>query len=404
MFFQRLITWFAAGCLFAGLPALAQDAVGPIVIADAFSQMREANAYQLDDGNLALLSDTLHVLNAALSPDGRFLAVNVVAPVFFESAGCSGPIPADLWLLNLETGDHRMLSEQPENATHCGDDNNISRSRLDWSPDSSQFVWTEYHSGNDTLSLGVYDRAAGQTNVVPLDFPEQLGAGPGPVTPQWLASGIAFYSLTYDEALGDGAVSIRLYMPDGTFIAETPVWTANEYGMPDTMLLITHRGRDYAAYHWFRNDHWELYDLLNQQKFWFGETRAYPELVSAAQPETSLRVRLLPVEAYVANSGNPYQVEMLDSSGNVLSEPMDISFADDIPQVVVFSPDGQTLAFRRYNADTGVYENQIDFMGAAATPAFIPGEDITRFSLAWGSWQWVFPDDLELVKFPDVLG
>lgn len=383
---------------------LAQNSAGPIVIAAPFNRLPEANIYQLADGRLTLLADTLHGLNASLSPDGRFLAANVMASVVFESEGCNGPIPVDLWLLNMETGETLMLRGQPENATYCGDDNIISRSELDWSPDGRQFVWTEYNSGDDTLSLGVYDLAADQIHMVSLDFPEQNDSGPRPITPYWIASGIAFYSVTYDEAIADSVWSVRLYAPDATFIAETPIWVANDYGLPDTMLLVTHEGRDYAAYHWFRNDYWTLYDLLNQQAFWFGETPAYPELVSAAQPETSLRVRLLPGDSFTPQSGNPYQVEMLDSAGNVLYEAMDIKFVDDIPQVVALSPDGQTLVFRHYNVDTRVYENQINSIGADTALTFIPGEGIDQFFLVWGSWQWIFPDSLNLAEFPDSLG
>jgi len=385
-------------------PPLAQDSAGPIVIADAFNRLPEANIYQLDDGRLTLVADTLHVVDAALSPDGRFLAANVMASVVFESEGCSGPIPVDLWLLNLETEETLMLRGQPENDTYCGDDNNISRSKVDWSPDGRQFVWTEYNSGADTLSLGVYDLATSQTSIVSLDFPEQNDAGPSPITPYWLASGIAFYSVIYDEAIADSAWSVRLYAPDATFIAETPIWIANDYGLPDTVLLITHEGRDYAAHHWFLNDYWTLYDLLNQQKFWFGETPAYPELVSAEQPETSLRLRLVPRDSFTPHSENPYQVEILDSSGTVLYEPMNIKTVEDIPQVLALSPDGQTLIFRLYNTDTRVYENQVNSIGADTSLTFIPDEEIKRFSLLWGGWQWVFPEEFELLEFPESLG
>lgn len=404
MVFQRWIPCLVVGFLFAVLPVQAQDSAGPIVIVDAFTRLEAANAYQLEDGHLTLLSNSLHVLNATLSPDGRFLAANVMAALVLESEGCSGPIPADLWLMNLESGEQLMLRGQPENATYCGDDNNISRSEVDWSPDGRQFVWTEFNSGDDTLSLGVYDLAAEQANLVTLDIPEQLGAGPGPISPSWIASGIAFYSVTYDRALAEEALSVRLYSPDGAFVADTPIWTAREYGLPDTVLLTTYRGRDYAAYHWFRNDEWVLYDLLDQQRFWFGETPASPELVSAAQPDTSLRVRLLPVDSYRADSGNAYQVDVRDASDNGVLEAMGIKSAHDLPQIMVLSLDGETLAFRRYNAETRVYETQITFVGSDSVPPFTPDEAITRFSLGWGSWQWIFPDNLELTAYPEVLG
>ena len=383
-------------------PPLAQASAGPIVIADAFNRLPDANIYQFDDGRLTLLADTLHVVNAALSPDGRYLAANVMASVVFEGEGCSGPIPVDLWLLDLETGETLMLRGQPENVTYCGDDSNISRSAVDWSPDGRQFVWTEYDSGDDTLSLGVYDLATSQASVVSLDFPEQLGAGPSPITPYWLASGIAFYSVAYDEVAADSALSVRLYMPDGTFTTETPIWIANDYGLPDTVLLITHEGRDYAAHHWYLNDYWTLYDLLNQQAFWFGETPVYPELVSGAQPETSLRVRLLPRHAFTPHSENPYQADILDSSGRLLHDPLDVQSAEAIPQIMVLSPDGQALAFQLYNTDTSRYV--INFIGPDSASTYIPGEDMSRFALSWGSWQWVFPDQLELVEFPESLG
>lgn len=404
MGFHRLVSLLIVGCLFAVLTALAQDSAGPIVIADGFSRTPDANLYQLDEDRLVLLSETLHVTNAAPSPNGRFLAANVMAPLVFESEGCSGPIPTDLWLLNRETEETLLLGAQPENATYCGDDNNVSRSEVDWSPNGEQFAWTEYNSGDDTLSFGVYDLAAGRVNVVPLDFLEQHGAGPGPVTPYWLASGIAFYSVTYDDAQADSALAVRLYTPDGTFIAETPVWLAHDYGQPDTVLLVTHRGRDYAAHHWFSSDFWTLYDLVNQEKLWFGATPAYPELVSAVRPESSLRVRLQPVaDSLALGSGSFYQVVVLDAAGNVLRESLGIKVAQDAPQVMALSPDGQTLAFRPYNVDTRVYKNQINSIGAAAL-SYVPSEDINHIALSWGSWQWIFPEELDLIEFPDALG
>lgn len=385
------------------LPPLAQSSAGPIVIAGPYNRVRDANLYQLDDGHLTLLDDTLHVVDAAMSPDGRFLAANVMASVVLESEGCSGPLPVDLWLLNIETGDSRMLREQPEHATYCDADNNISRSAVEWSLDGGQFVWTEYHSGEDTLSLGVYDLATGQASVVPLDFPEQSGAGPMPLTPYWLASGIAFHSVTYTEAAPGIAVAVRLYQPDGTFIAETPVWIADDYGLPDTVLLVTYAGRDYAAHHWYINDLWILYDLLNQEAFWFGEMPVSPEMVSAAQPDASLRVRFRPMEAYTPYAEHPYQADVVDASGTVLHDPLDIArYAEAITRDVVLSPDGQALAFRHYDADTR--SSDITVIGAAAASTFTLGEDIGTFTLVWGRWQWIFPDTLILDELPESWG
>jgi hypothetical protein len=97
-------------------------------------------------------------------------------------------------------------------------------------------------------------------------------------------------------------------------------------------------------------------------------------------------------------------VVILDSSGTVLYEPMNIKTVEDIPQILVLSPDGQTLIFRPYNTDTRVYENQVSSIGADTSLTYIPDEEIKRFSLLWGGWQWIFPDAFDLVEFPDSFG
>jgi hypothetical protein len=400
MSFQWPGTLLLLGFLLVVFPVMAQDSREPIVIIDDHREPDLASIYRLEDGDLTLISDSLYVLDAALSPDGRLLATNVVAPVYLErEEGCSGSIPDDLWLLNLETGDPVLLREQPENATYfCGDDNNISRSQLDWSPDGTQFVWTEYNFGDDTLSLGIYDVATAEVELIPFDFPEQHGLGPLPLTPYWLASGIAFYSVVYDSM-----VSVRLYRPDGTLIVETPLGSdlVDNYGFPNKTRFITYRGRDYVAHNEVCS-YWQFYDLLTQQRIGFGETFIYPEVVSAAHPDTSLRVRV--VDSSTADAKNVYQVEMVDSSGTVLHESTDFTFSGDypsIPYVVIFSPDGQTLGFEGYDQETYSYENQVTFIGADQRPPFIPDETVVGFQLLWGQAKSIVPDDFEFIDMPD---
>lgn len=389
--------------LFAVLPVAAQKENGPIVILEEEGFFLW-NGYWLDQGNLIPLTDDLHALDARTSPDGRFIAIKAVAPVVYESSGCSGPIPSEMWLFSLQTSEQLLLSGQPEIVNYCeGEDNTVAHSDPTWSPDGTQIAWTQFDFADDLLKLAVYDLAENQFNLIPFDFPEQYGAI-SPVNPYWIASGIALYSNTYNMEPGTPAMAVNLYAPDGALISETPIWMMDEEAnLPETILLLTYQGRDYAAYHWLEAQVWEVYDLLTQEKF---HTSAYPELISTQNPDTSLQVHLLPPLPSTSTSTSSviyYQVGVSDAAGNLVHEPINIRYPyTDMSGVTALSPDGQTLAYRVFNESTAVYDNDINMLGANAAPPFTQNNQVETFS--WGNQQWVFPEDAVLSEPSDAMG
>lgn len=375
------------------LTASAQDDSNPLVLVNE-------SLYWLDGDTLTPTAPGNPVIYAALSPDGQTIAVMRIAQVVLDNGMMSGAIPTDFSLVDVASGVETLIAAQPDPVSYGSGtaDNTIARSAPVWSPDDSQVAWTEYTFDGDTISLGVYTLASGETRTSLLDFPEQYGV-PSPVPFEWLNSGIAIESYTYNRDTGRAQLQAIVYDANGVFVGSTAIRDESET-YPYSTLFAQVRGRDTYAQFDAANGRWVLIDLLGQSE---SHTNAYPALVSRTNPEASLRVQLLPPitsrRDSVGQDVTHFQAQITDASGAVVVPTFDIRLADDLMEKMAMSPDGQTVAFVPYGVYDGVYGKLVEQVGVTSgTVTFDHFVD----QLSWGAMEWVFPNDAILTPLVSV--
>jgi hypothetical protein len=313
----------------------------------------------------------------------------------------SGPTPEDMRLLDLTTGLDRRLAGQPDPAFYAVEgqpDNVIARSGATWSPDGAQLAWTEFQfSDMETITLAVYDLAAGAAVSLPLALPSQYGV-PGPIQVVWTRSGLALHSYRYDPAIGDGVTEIYVYAPDGRLLSIAPLSAAlpDEFSPEELFaeMAVAYQGRDYFAVYDAHASLWRLVDMLNGQGF---RTTAWPELVSANHPAESLRVALRELVAYDAQLNGPgerfFRAQLLGADGQALAPPYDFGFPDwPEGDRAALSPDGTAVALRVYDQTTRVYSTAIRII-RDGVETLVPEGDGRYRGMVWGAQEWRFPDD-----------
>ena len=154
------------------------------------------------DGAFTRLTTNAHIQQFVLSPDGTRLATNYLAPLTLEDIQLngvrSGHWANDLGLLDLETGEHTPIAEQPPGATvsEHGISDSVHRSTPSWSPNSAHLVWGKmrYQSEHKLMR---FDTASNTTTFF-ANLPEQAGV-PAPVSAFWGTQGIAVSSYEYED-------------------------------------------------------------------------------------------------------------------------------------------------------------------------------------------------------------
>ncbi|MBK9125007.1 MAG: SH3 domain-containing protein [Chloroflexi bacterium] len=400
MFPKRLV---AIMLLFVLLvPAAAQTATtSPILTIDG-------DLYRIDGSAVIALTNSGYVTDAVLSPDGRLVAYadipQVVRDVYERGGGMSGPQPNDIHVLDLEAGQVRVLTLQPDPAYYADEsqpDNVFARSAPVWSPDGTGLAWTNYAFDLGAVTLGTYNLFTGELRELPLDLPELYGI-PGPLRVLWLTSGFVIPAYVIDQATGLERLQIRVYSPeDGSLITAHDIEPASAEP-PFVDLFVTQGDADYYAQYRADSGSWLLTDIGSGERF---TTAFSPMLVSRVQPETSVRFalgELVPYERPLAGqSTTHFEAAIYDANGGIVVGSYDILFPDtEMSNVVSVSPDGQAAAYRVYNPDTRVYDSSQVFMtdrGPVAIPdgAFVDG-------MTWGAQMWWYPADVVLEPFEEV--
>lgn len=107
-----LVLTMAAGAAAQG------NAQSPILTLDG-------DLYRIDGSAVIALTNSGYVTDAVLSPDGRLVAYGdipqVVRDVYDRGGGMSGPQPNDIHVLDLEAGQVRVLTSQPDPAYYASE-------------------------------------------------------------------------------------------------------------------------------------------------------------------------------------------------------------------------------------------------------------------------------------------
>jgi hypothetical protein len=155
--------------------------------------------------------------NPVISPNGRYVAYDSI-PKADAPWRCNGWPPANIWVLDIASGDAVRAVDQPADtgSDPCGGDSFIQRPKVAWSPDSKALAWGEHQepdrSDRASYSLVSYDLEQGSQQTIVAELLGEGGITDGRRV-DWGLSGIV------DTALVDN--SLILYDTNGTEISRT---------------------------------------------------------------------------------------------------------------------------------------------------------------------------------------
>lgn len=241
-----------------------------------------------DDGHEQALTTQPYVLSdrmdVAISPSNRYLVYRVVADFFAEGianneVGNFNFHIADLYLLDLQTGENRLIAGQEEGAALRA--SNLNRNHpvagghsAIWSPDSSQLVYAIqrpecFPNASFCSKIMIYDVESDTSRAI---VDEQFIATPR----LWTSSGIVIHNQP-------GSFSI--YTPEGS--ESNRVYYNSDFA---PRYLIEYEQGIYAVGNvlGFPNPDKDVWYLLNLETGTYFKADALISVISASTPDTSL--------------------------------------------------------------------------------------------------------------------
>jgi len=316
----------------------------------------------------------------AVSPDATEIAYAAYAPITIDALQRTGgigggPLPADIWVMNPTTRQTREIAVQPENAsffTGGVDDYAITRSQPAWSWDGMHLAWSEYVYPSGETRLMVYDFATNAARIIAEGLPPQAGV-PGPLEVTWVGAFIVLRSIGMD-ASGSSTETLLVFAANGNSLQTIALPVETQISRFESVLQ---NGRYYIGVMDI-DDQWTLFDPLHgTQEPVVGYVETYAWLAA----ETSLGL-----EPRYDEEGNPIW-QAVDSIGRFVERFSSASYYAS--ERTTLSPDGQTVAFSDYNADTRVCESVVRVL-RGNSGANVPDVEADPFvsGMAWGPMAW----------------
>lgn len=178
------------------------------------------------------------VMRLSASPDGRYLALNLVTEDFFMEGGAPTP-HGNLYWCDPVNDVLRQLTE--------GNQNNTSTAlRGTWSPDGTRLGWSEVNSDSETAAIHTYNPATDEVITLVESTPlyYTCGSGPNPPEISWSSAGIAvayWISSAADVCLSE---RVGVYVYDGASdarIADLPVGKTGDTAYLDSVMWVGQR-------------------------------------------------------------------------------------------------------------------------------------------------------------------
>ncbi len=293
------------------------------------------------------LTRTGHNAQPVLSPDASRVAYTSVAEIgiaALESPAGTGdsPLPIDIGLLEIETGEATAVATQPAGASFMTEgtpDNYITRSAPTWSPDGAVLAWMDYSVVEGAYRLVTYDLATGSAKAIVPELPEQSGT-PTIRDPKWGIGGIALHLPVYNESNSRFEEAFLVYDADGALKADVRQSTG-EGGSVVDFFWMSDGAKDYIGVA-YSSGRWAFIDPATGDRQSLSGT---PELYSLAYPAESGRLSFIP--AFDQQAGLSFTWMFVSAD----DQSWELPFTGG-PAKVALSSTGQTAA---YVGDEGVY-------------------------------------------------
>jgi len=321
--FKRSLFIFILGLLLAASVVQAQDTLPPLIA------VSKGDIYAINptDGSikkltnhpaLAYTAGPFSQRDLAISPDGQYLAYRQT-PRFFAIAmkngllGNFGYPPSDIVLLNLSTGEERVIAEQQPNVKWSDSPRLWYREYLKWSPDSAQLAYVQHRgfAGEPSFEshVMIYDWLLDKTfPFMPSQtYQDEIA---------WLNEGISVGPVVYNT---NSEPVAQHSLNSGMTFGHPVIYQGGEYAIVDAAAVIPHDGRVY------------LMDMMTGA---YSVVAGYESSVSATSPENSF--------VFIKDDNDTRPSYVVNSkTGDTFTPPKQAPYAVDF----TFAPDGQHFAY-----------------------------------------------------------
>jgi hypothetical protein len=322
---KRLVLIALFSLMLLASVAQAQDALPPVIA------VSKGDLYAINptDGSIKQLTNHPSIAGGAgpfsqrdvsISPDGQYVAY-LQTPRFFAIAmknnliGNFGFPPSDIVLLNLATGEEKVIAEQQANVKYSDGPRLWYRENLTWSPSATtnQLAYYQYRGymgdPNYEAQLMVYDPLIDKTFTI-ADGKDYLGKI------AWVQEGFEAGATVWDT---NSQIVAQHVTDEQTLVGKPLTYQGVEYVMVDNVKVIPHDGRVY------------LMNILTGE---YGVVEGYESSISQQSPENSL------VFVMDDNDTRPAYV-VKPQTGEMFTPPKQAPYAVDFS----FAPDGQHFAY-----------------------------------------------------------
>ena len=317
-----------------------------------------------------------------LSPDGRRIAYtaypDMVVSALEQSGGIGGgPLPKDIWVLDIADGVNLPIAQQPADASFFVTgvpDKAMIRSRPAWSPDGTWLAWTEASYPEWNIQLTLYNLQTADVRTIVTGLPQQGGV-PDVLDVMWADSGLVLHSATYEPEADTWQNAFLVYDAAGTLLNEIPLAVdTDRFTVFYTLVKVA--GRDMVGVLYNSGD-WDVIDL---QTGLISPAPA-PELYSVSAPDTGLAVRFL------AGAGDTTDhVWLVNAAGSALTEPINMGYAGF--DYIALSPDGGAAAYAPFNPDTRAFAQEVTIWRAGVVTTITLPDDLFMSGFTWGQPTW----------------